>query len=102
MERLARIVRTAPGPVLAETKVGALVTVVGALLALTAARVLRIGRFSLKPASTRSRHDSARRSAAPRSLAGEQLRYAAADVEVLGLLYAKLRSQVEGLFSTVG
>jgi hypothetical protein len=60
----------APGPVLAETKVGALVTVGGALLALTAARLLRIGRFSLNPASKRTRHDSARRSAAPRSLAG--------------------------------
>jgi NhaA family Na+:H+ antiporter len=60
----------APGPVLAETKVGALVTVGGALLAVTAARVLRIGRFSPNPASERTRHDSARRSAAPRSLAG--------------------------------
>jgi len=60
----------APGPVLAETKVGALMTVGGALLALTAARVLRIGRFSPKPASKRTGHESARRSAAPRSLAG--------------------------------
>jgi len=60
----------APGPALAETKAGALVTVGGALLALTTARALRIGRFSPNPAAKRTRHDSARRAVSPRSLAG--------------------------------
>jgi Na+:H+ antiporter, NhaA family len=60
----------APGPALADTKVGALLTVGGALIALTVAGVLRIGRFASEPTSKRTRHLSARRPVGPRSLAG--------------------------------
>jgi NhaA family Na+:H+ antiporter len=61
----------APGPVLAETKVGALLTVGGALLALTAAAGLRIGRFARNSSSTHTRGERAKRRArAPRTVAG--------------------------------
>lgn len=38
-----------PGPLLGELKLGALATVVGALVALAAARLLHVGRFTPKP-----------------------------------------------------
>lgn len=38
-----------PGPLLGEPKLGALATAVGALVALTAARLLHVGRFTPKP-----------------------------------------------------
>jgi NhaA family Na+:H+ antiporter len=38
-----------PGPLLGELKLGALATAVGALVALTAARLLHVGRFTPKP-----------------------------------------------------
>jgi Na+/H+ antiporter NhaA len=38
-----------PGPLLGELKLGALATAVGAVVALTAARLLHVGRFTPKP-----------------------------------------------------
>lgn len=42
-----------PGPLLGELKLGALATAVGALVALTAARLLHVGRFMPKPVVSR-------------------------------------------------
>jgi hypothetical protein len=38
-----------PGPLLGELKLGGLATAVGAVVALTAARLLHVGRFTPKP-----------------------------------------------------